>query len=93
MDEYIKSFDKPKGGQTDPDILRAGDLLKSAREKEEEGDNRGAKEDLDEAIDALRSTTDAKKLLSAGYFARGKHWVSSSASIPLPLLAKSGDHF
>lgn len=34
-----------------------------------------AKADLDEAIDTLRSTTDAKKLLSAGYFARGRHWA------------------
>jgi hypothetical protein len=74
VDEYIKSFEKPQG-PTDPEVLHAGELLKSAQEKEAEGDMPGARSDLDEAIDALRSTTDAKKLLSAGYFARGRHWA------------------
>ena len=74
VDEYIKSFHKPQT-PADPEVVQAGELLKSAKEKEGEGDMDGAKKDLDEAISTLRSTIDAKKLLSAGYFARGRHWA------------------
>ena len=35
----------------------------------------GAEEDLNDAIDTLKSTPGAKRLLSAGFFARGRHWV------------------
>ena len=74
MDEYIKSFEKPEQ-PADPELVRAGGLLTEAREKEEAGDMDGARDDLNEAIDALKSTVVSKKLLSAGYFARGRHWV------------------
>lgn len=50
-------------------------MIEEARAKEKDGDIESAEEAYDDAIDALKHTKASKRLLSAGYFARGRHWI------------------
>ena len=85
MDEYIKSFGDLEGRpdaleqrerdrRVDPRIPEAGKLIDSAKKKEASGDFDGAESDYNDAIDALKGTTESKSMLTAGYFARGRYW-------------------